>query len=99
MTKENTQKILEILNADEATAKELLAMQPADAAKALNEKGVDCTADDLVELANGIKAWKEASGELDADALEDVAGGSKFGFYCGVACGAAVVAVAVLAPW
>lgn len=99
MSNENVQKVLEYLNSDEAFAKELLAMHPDQAAAELTQKGVECTADELIQLAEDIKKVMQESGELDVAALEGVSGGSKFTFYLGVACGAAVTTAILCAPW
>lgn len=75
MTNERVMAIAEVLGADDAQRKALLEMEPEAAAKALAAKGYDFTADELVEFGK-LVADAQAKGELDADALSEVAGGS-----------------------
>lgn len=99
MSEERMRNVLAFLNANEDIAKDLLAMQPEDAVKVLESKGISCTTDDLVHLAEELKKVQAEVGELDVEALEGVTGGGKFTFFLGVACGAAVVTAALCAPW
>ncbi len=75
MTKERIQAIADVLSADEEQRKALLDMTPTDAAETLKSKGYDFTADELSEFGKMV-VEATGSGELDADKLDVVAGGS-----------------------
>lgn len=75
MTEERIQAIGKALAADDAERKALLEMTPEEAAKALAAKGYDFTAEELGEFGK-LVADALPDGELDADSLENVAGGS-----------------------
>ena len=75
MTNERIKAIAEALGADDEQRKALLAMEPAAAAAALKDKGYDFTEEELVEFGKLVVEATE-SGELDADKLDEVAGGS-----------------------
>ena len=74
MTKERIQAIAEVLENDDLR-KDLLAMEPADAAEELKKKGYDFTADELIEFGT-LVAEATNTGELNADDLDAVAGGA-----------------------
>lgn len=74
MTKERIQAIAEVLENDDLR-KDLLTMEPADAAEELKKKGYDFTADELIEFGK-LVAEATSSGELDAEDLDAVAGGA-----------------------
>lgn len=74
MTKERIQAIGKVLENDEQR-KALLAMEPAAAAEALKKEGYDFTADELIEFGT-LVAEATSTGELTAEALDDVAGGA-----------------------
>ncbi len=74
MTQERLNAIAEVLNADEDRAKKLVEMEPAAAAEALKAEGYDFTADELTEFGE-IAVKANQTGELDADKLDEVAGG------------------------
>ena len=60
---------------DEAFVKELVEMEnPEEVQAALNAKGAEITVDEVKAIAKSLS--QQAEGELDEDALEDVAGGS-----------------------
>lgn len=99
MATEKSREILAFLNSNEEFAKKLGELQPEVAADELTKHGLRCSREDLLNLSEEMKKAVAESGELDEGALENVAGGSKFTFYLGVACGAAVVTVACCAPW
>ena len=77
MTQERVNAIAAVLNADEDRAKKLVEMEPAAAAEALKAEGYDFTADELAEFGD-ILSKANQSGELDADQLDEVAGGIGF---------------------
>ena len=63
---------------DEAFVKELVEMEnPEEVQAALNAKGAEITVDEVKAIAKSLS--QQAEGELDEDALEDVAGGSILG--------------------
>ena len=68
------QAVLEKVLADEAFVKELVEMEnPEDVRDALNAKGAEVTTEEVQQIAKSLS--QQAEGELDEDALEDVAGG------------------------
>lgn len=74
MTKERIQAIGKVLENDEQR-KALLAMEPAAAAEELKKQGYDFTADELIEFGT-LVAEATSTGELNAEDLDDVAGGA-----------------------
>ncbi len=74
MDKAKIQKVF----SDKEYVESILKLSAEDAAKSLNEKGVDVTADDLMKVRDFILAHKEElqNGELSEEALAGVAGGS-----------------------
>lgn len=80
MTNERIEAITKALTADESQISALFEMEPAEAAAKLAEKGYNFTADELVEYGKLLDQAKKnaegANGELDEDALENVAGGA-----------------------
>ena len=75
LTQERANVLTEILNADEARAKSLLTLEPTEAAAQINVLGNDFTADELIAYGESLKT-NGSQGELDAEALDNVAGGS-----------------------
>lgn len=71
------QKLQEIF-ADEEYVKSIAQMSAEDAAKSLNEKGVDVTADDLMKVRDFVVKHKDElqNGELSEEALAEISGGS-----------------------
>lgn len=71
------QKLQEIF-ADEEYVKSIAQMSAEDAAKSLNEKGVEVTADDLMKAHDFIVSHKEElqNGEFSEEALAGISGGS-----------------------
>ena len=78
MTQARINAIAEVLNADEERAKKLVEMEPAAAAEALKALGYDFTAEELIEFGEAA-AKANQQGELDADSLDQVAGGINWG--------------------
>ena len=74
LTQERATKLRDFLNADAARAEKLAVLEPAEAAKEINAEGYDFTAEEIIEFGEAVV--KASSGELDTDALDDVAGGS-----------------------
>ena len=69
------QAVLEKVLADEEFVKGLAEMEtPEEVRDALNAKGADITVEEVQQIAKSLAA--QAEGELDGDALEDVAGGT-----------------------
>lgn len=98
ITNEKATAIAAYLKADEARTKELFEMEPADAAAKMTADGIAVTADELVEIADGIK--KLAGTELDESALENVAGGvAPLLIAGGIFAGGFIVGVAIHAKW
>ena len=75
MTMERADALTKYLTADPENAKNLLAMDPVDALAVINAAGYDFTVEELIEYCNAFKAAATQDGELDAEALENVAGG------------------------
>lgn len=95
MDNSKMQMIADALNENEEFAKEVINMEPKDAAEALKNKGCDVTEGDLVDFVEACKKSMPENGELADDDLEAVSGGCKWCFGVGVAIGVAVV----IAPW
>ena len=74
MTKERIQEIAEVLENDDFR-RDLLAMEPADAAAELKQKGYDFTAEELIEFGRLVVEATSAE-ELNAEDLDAVAGGA-----------------------
>ena len=72
----NQEKLQEVFSDKEYVAS-IAKLSAEDAAKSLNEKGVDMTADDLMKLRDFVMAHKEElqNGELSEEKLAEVAGG------------------------
>lgn len=69
-------KLQEVFS-DKAYVESIAKLSAEDAAKSLQEKGVDVTAEDLIKVRDFIEAHKEElqSGELSEETLAQVAGG------------------------
>ena len=69
-------KIREVFS-DKAYVESIARMSAEDAAKSLQAKGVEVSADDLMKVRDFVMAHKEElqSGELSEEALAEVAGG------------------------
>ncbi|MCL1917596.1 MAG: hypothetical protein FWG14_04690 [Peptococcaceae bacterium] len=78
LTQERAELLTEILTADEERAKNLLALDAKEALTQINALGNDFTLDELSEFGKAMDAIFQ-QGELDADALDDVAGGVDWG--------------------
>lgn len=78
MTEEKSIELAEILNADEETAKRLLAMSPEEAAAELRAKGCDFSPEELLEFGEGLNILitaKKEQRELTEEELDKVSGG------------------------
>lgn len=75
MTKEKIQAIADALASNDELRKAVLAMEPAEAAGALQKAGYDFSADELIEFGK-LVVDATASGELDEDSLDSVTGGA-----------------------
>ena len=82
----NEEKLKEIFS-DKAYVESIVKMSAEDAAKSLQEKGVEVSAGDLVKLRDFMTVHKEelANGELSEEALAEVAGGLNIPIVAGTA--------------
>jgi len=92
LTQEKANALSDYLAKDKAHADEIIAMDAADAVKALSADGIEITAEELADYAAAVEKAKAESGELSEDALENVSGGC-LGLAIGVGIGVAVVAI------
>lgn len=77
LTAERANKLSAFLQADPARAESLAALDPSEAVVQINANGFDFTEAELNEYGDAVRtAAAKANGELDVDALDDVAGGS-----------------------
>lgn len=93
LVQERADVLSEILLGDQEQAKHLLTLSPEDALTEINALGHDFTVDEIKEYGDEIKKATE-QGELDADSLDDVSGGSAL--VIAGACGIAFVAGAAV---
>lgn len=103
MNTERAEALTNYLTTDADKAKALLAMEPAEALAEINAAGYDFTMDELNEYASAFKA-AFTEGELDVDALDNVAGGIVLttGMVVGLAAcfaGGAAIGIAAGAKW
>lgn len=89
ITTERAEALSAVLNADIDRAKEWLTMEPAEVVAKINALGYDFTVEELNEYGAAVKAAM-AEGELDADQLDNVSGGSVLVYVGAVAIAAAV---------
>lgn len=75
LTDERGKKLMEYFEADPARAQELLDLPVDEALAKINAEGHDFTQEELEAFDALLCAEPEATGELDAEALDDVAGG------------------------
>ena len=93
LTQERANVLTEFLNADEERTKDLFALEANEAQVQINALGNDFTLDEIIEYGEAVKKLT-AQGELDADALDNVAGGfltTSMLFSAGMALGGAAV--------
>ena len=76
LTKERATILNEFLSADTGRAEKLAALAPGEAVIQINAYGHDFTEAELVEFGEAISVIAAGGGELNLDALDDVAGGS-----------------------
>jgi len=74
LTLERANLITEFLSADTERAKRVVVLEPSKAMEEINAYGNDFTLDEINEYGNALKS-AAASGELDAESLDHVAGG------------------------
>ena len=74
---------MKALFADKAYVESIARMSAEDAAKSLQAKGVEVTADELIRVRDYVEANREKleNGELDDKALAEVAGGAQADIY------------------
>ena len=72
------QQFYEVAFKDEETAKSLLEKSPEEVSAYMKTQGYEYSVEEIKAIGAELKAMadKQAEGELDEDALEDVAGGS-----------------------
>ncbi len=75
LTVERAEALTDFLKSDINRAEELLAKEPEEALKAINDSGYDFNIDELNEYCSEFKEIV-AKGELDETQLEDVSGGA-----------------------
>ena len=71
------QQFYEVAFKDEETAKSLLEKSPEEVSAYMKTQGYEYSVEEIKAIGAELKAMadKQAEGELDEDALEDVAGG------------------------
>jgi len=92
MTQERVKSLTEFLSADLERAKELVVLEPGEALPKINAFGYDFTIDEINEYSVALKETANNQGELDLDALDDVAGG----VVGAIITGAAILVAAVI---
>lgn len=78
LTNERAEMLANYLTADVSKAKELVDLPVEDAVKAINADGYDFKVDELKdfgEILQSVAGNANADGEIDAEALDNVAGG------------------------
>ena len=94
----NEEKLKEVFS-DKAYVESIIKLSAEDAAKSLQEKGVEVSAEDLVKVRDFIAAHKDElqNGELNEEALASVAGGvsNTEGFLMGAAGTSAMLALVI----
>ena len=78
LTNERAEMLANYLTADVNKAKELVELPVEEAVKAINAEGFDFTVDELKdfgEILQSVASNANEDGEIDADALDNVAGG------------------------
>ena len=88
LTQERATALTEFLTADEERASKLVLLEPSEALAEINALGNDFTLDELKEYGDALVA-ATSQGELDAESLNDVSGGS---VTVGVVLGASAIA-------
>ena len=76
LTKERVSILNEFLSADKERTEKLASFTPSEAVAQINAYGHDFTETEIVEYGEAIRTVAASSGELDLDALDEVAGGS-----------------------
>lgn len=76
LTEARAEMLANYLTADKDRAAKLLGLSPEEALAQMNADGNDFTLEELGDFNEALKAALAEEGELDADALDDVAGGS-----------------------
>lgn len=74
ITIERAEQITGFLTADTDRARQLVAMEPAEAVKAINAQGYDFTEEEIKEYGEALKL-AATQGELSEENLDEVAGG------------------------
>ncbi len=92
----DSEKLQEVFS-DKEYVKSIVQMSAEDAAKSLNEKGVEVTANDLMKVRDFLVAHQNElqNGELSEESLAEVAGGISTGALIGIFMGVLVVASSV----
>lgn len=110
LTNERAELLSNYLTADKDRGAELLKLSPEEAMAKINADGYDFTAEEMTEFGKelaDIVAKMSSGEELDADTLDQVAGGGNpargaanaFFFAGGAFGGAAAAGIALFAMW
>ena len=106
LTQERADILTKYLSADADKAEKLLGMEPEKALEEINAAGFDFTMDELNEYCAAFKAAVavQGEGELNADALDNVAGGivltgAMVAGLVGCFVGGAAIGIAAGAKW
>jgi len=75
ITDARVEMLEKILTNDMDFAKEIAEMEAEDAAKALQAKGFDFTAEELCAFVDDLNAFLQENGQLNEEDLDNVAGG------------------------
>ena len=82
----NKYQLFADLISDETKAKEILSEQIEETRENLKKHGLDFSVEELKEMSESVVINAQGD-ELDAEALDDVAGGIAFATLCGIALG------------
>ena len=98
LTQERALILNNYLSDDAAKAETLLNLEPAEALAKINADGFDFTLEELMDFAKAV-AFAKANGELNAEDLENVAGG--LGIVAALLCvgGGIVLGIACNTRW
>lgn len=80
LTKERAYALNDFLAENQECAKQIESVSAEEAVEVINANGFDYTVEEFTEFAKAFEA-AQPTGELDENALENVAGGSIVGHY------------------
>lgn len=75
LTEEKIELFAQYITADKERAEKLFELSPEEVVEAVARDGIELTIEEVVEFGEKLKAVAVNGGELDANALDDVAGG------------------------